>query len=138
MDDDITCSPDDIAEVLQYSLAAVQYPLSDDIQYNLHHDTTWMLAYALDSILKREEYDDLPWDTPESELSGSAGSCECNCLVDYKSRGFAPMLMRRHLLAVNFTGLSVSTKSNTVWKCMHVCMYARNILGYLGSDYFGR
>ena len=109
MDDDINCSPEDIAEVLQYSLAATQYhkPPSDNEQYNLHYDATRMLAYALDNVLKREEYDVPPWETSKSEVSGSGS--ECNRLVDYTSRGFAPLLMRKYLLVMNLTGLSVSS-----------------------------
>ena len=109
MDDNIKCSPEDIAGVLQYSLAVIQYhkPPSDNEQYNLHYDATQMLAYALDNVLKREEFDHLPWGTSKSEAIGSGS--ECNCLADYTLRGFAPMLLRKYLLVMNLTGLSVST-----------------------------
>lgn len=130
MDDDIDCSPEDIAEVLQYSLAAVQYSQSDNEQYNLHYDATWSLAYALDNVIKSEEYyDDPPLGTSQSEISGSGS--ECNNLLGYKLRGFAPTLMRRYLLITNFTGLSVSTLPvyNTAWISLYNCWI-------LGSNYF--
>ena len=107
MDDNINCSPRDIAEVLQYSLAAIQHPPSDNERYKLHYDATWMLAYALNNVLMGEEYDVPPWDVSRSEISGSGA--ECNSLLGYKLRGFAPMLMRRYLLGMNLTGLSVSS-----------------------------
>ncbi len=121
MDDDINCSPEDMAEVLQYSLAAIQYSPSDNDQYNLQYDATWLLAYALDSVLEREDYGDPPWGTSKSEISGSG--FECNNLLGYNLRGFAPMLMRRYLLAMNFTGLSVSTLLvyNTALESLYNC-----------------
>ena len=129
VDDDINCSPEDIAEVLQYSLAAMQYSPSDNEQYNLHYDTTWSLAYALNDVIKSEEYYENP--LIQSEISGSG--YECNYLLGYKLRGFAPMLMRRYLLVTNFTGLSVSTLPvyNTAW--ISFKLYNCWILG---SDYF--
>ena len=95
MDDNTNCTPEDITEVLQYSLAAVQYPPS-----------TWMFAYALDKVLKGEEYN-LPWDASRSKASGSG--TQGNSLLGYKLRGSVPMLMRMCLLGMNSTGLSVSS-----------------------------
>ena len=105
MGNDVDCNPEDLAEVLQYSLAAMYHhePPSDDQLYNLHYDATRVLAYALDDVIK---YGDPPWDASETKVSGSGS--EYSCLVDYKSKDFAPMLMRRHLFSTNLTGLSVS------------------------------
>lgn len=104
MDDNIHCSPEDLGEMLQYSLAAMHHPSGDDQLYNLHYDATWMLAYALDSVIK---YGNPMWNASETKVSGSGS--EYSCLVDYKSRDFAPMLMKRHLFFTNLTGLSVSS-----------------------------
>lgn len=112
--DNIGCSPEEIQDVLQYSLAAVHHQTapSSGIQfYNLHYDATWLLALALNNTVNGAGayYDNTTqlWDALYSEVSGSGS--ECNWLANYRSSGFAPFMMKRHILAMDFTGLSVST-----------------------------
>ena len=51
--DIVGCSPDDIAEVLQFSLAALHFrtPSRDNLFYHSCYDATWTLAYALNRTM---------------------------------------------------------------------------------------
>ena len=57
-DADDTCSPDDIAEVLQFSLAVLHFhiPSRDNLFYHSCYDATWSLAYALDKAMEGKDY----------------------------------------------------------------------------------
>lgn len=93
------CSHKDVADVLQFSLAVLHFPvLPQDNHLSFH--ATWTLAYALHNAIK--EFPDV-----DSSVVDASG-LDCVQWNDYKSRGFAPMLLTKYLLATNLTGMSVS------------------------------
>lgn len=101
------CSDDAVAQVLMFSIAVLHYheQLIEDELYDLSYDATVALAYALQNSITDGLFDTYGW-----TASGSGAiSLECDKLSNYRSFGLNPMLIRKHLLATNFTGLSVST-----------------------------
>lgn len=102
--EEVQCSPEDIAEALLFSLAVLHFhkPSRDPPFCHLCYDATWTLAYALHNVTEDVHFDNFG--------SGSGGSAlECDQLTSYKLSGFTPMLLKKHLLAMNFSGMSVST-----------------------------
>ena len=109
--EDNKCNHEDISETLKFSLAVlhshVQESPRDDEQYNVYHDSTWTLAYALDNATREEGVNLNGFSLKVSAVSGSG--LDCDQLSDYRLSGFIPTLMKKYLLATNFTGISVSS-----------------------------
>ena len=100
------CSPEDIAEVLQFSLAVSHFQVSSrrSLFYHLCYDAVWALAYALHQVVEDIYIDDISvWD-----VDGHTGS-ECGLLTDCLCQNTRNMslLMNKYLKTTNFTGISV-------------------------------
>ena len=104
------CSPEDIAEVLQFSLAALHFhiPAEEGLFYQSCYDTTWTLAYALNEVIKDVDISE-SWQDAGTSTSASASGSGCGQTTDhsFRNESIVPMLMKQHLEATNFVGLSV-------------------------------
>ena len=95
-----TCSPYDIAEVLQFSLAALHFniPCRDKMFYQFCYDAIWVLAYTLHGSIG----------TNENLLRASGSECgevtDCFC----KLQGNFSCQMMDRLQIIKFKGTSVS------------------------------
>lgn len=93
------CSSEDIAEVLQFSLAV------SHLYYYVCYDATWALAYALHEVVE-----DIDLHCEDELNDDSTGYEFCQmftkfCRSDYNK---IHSLMRKYLKTTNFTGSSVS------------------------------
>ena len=105
---EVECSPEDIADVLHYSLAATHFNATSKDKPFYHHcyDATWALAYALNSTLEEVVISKV---TGESTVSGSGSACDpaTDSMYSFQSRIFTPQLMKMYMESTNFVGKSV-------------------------------
>ena len=104
------CSPEEIAEVLQFSLAALHFhiPSRSNLFYTFCYDATVALAYALHEVVEDVHIDDTLWNADRYF------GLECGLLTNYltmcRSSAKMSLLIKNHLRTTNFTGVSVSYK----------------------------
>ena len=98
------CSLEDIAEVLQFSLAVLHFhvPSTDNIFYHLCYDAVWALTYALHEAVHNME--EILWVTDSYSGSGSGQLIDCFC----RNISTVPSLIKKHLRTTSFMGNSVS------------------------------
>ena len=113
-DMDYECSSEDVAEVLQFSLAVSYFHNSsreEDIYYSVCYDAVWALAYVLHEVaedidLHRSRSIDemLTWGAHNSTgyWCGQTVARFCSSSNNMHS------LIRKYLKTTNFSGMSVS------------------------------
>ena len=97
------CSPDDIAKVLQFSLAALHFDVScrDKMFYHFCYDATWVLAHTLHGSIGTNES---LWRASSSRSECSEVITDCFC----KLQGNLSCQMMDRLQTLKFKGTSVS------------------------------
>ena len=107
-DTDDECSRENVAEVLQFSLAVSHFhsPWREMMYYHVCYDATWTLAYALDKVVQNTGFnytDDILW-------NDNTMTFRCSGLINQLCSSIDNMhsALNKYLRTTNFTGMSVS------------------------------
>ena len=108
-DTDDECSSENVAEVLQFSLAVSHFhsPWREMMYYHVCYDATWTLAYALDKVVQDTQ---LNYTNQNLLWNDNTLRFRCGQLIDKLCRGYDSMysLLNKYLKFMNFSGVSVS------------------------------
>ena len=105
-DTDNDCSAQDVAEILQFSLAVSHFriPSRDNLFYHVCYDAMFTLAYALQNVTQDMDFEKMLWNANNTMQEFESDELTAKC---YTNNLNLHTLLNHHLRSTNFTGKSV-------------------------------
>ena len=105
-DTDNDCRAQDVAEILQFSLAVSHFrsPSRENLFYHVCYDAMFTLAYALQNVMQDMDFEKMLWNANNTMQGFESDELTPNC---YRNNQKLHSLLNHHLRSTNFTGKSV-------------------------------